>query len=99
LAELARAGAESVVVGGYAVAFHARPRATKDIDVLLRPAPENLERAAQALADFGAPENVVSAIRTMRETDIVYVGQPPLRIDFLIQLDGVDTDGVFTRAV
>lgn len=35
--ELADARAEFVVVGGYAVAFHGHPRATKDIDILLRP--------------------------------------------------------------
>ncbi len=99
LAELARAGAEAVVVGGYAVAFHARPRATKDIDLVLRPTRENLERAARALSEFGAPENVVSAIQTMGDSDIVYLGQPPLRIDFLRQIDGVDTDTLFARAV
>jgi hypothetical protein len=31
LAAFASAGVESVLVGGYAVAYHARPRATKDI--------------------------------------------------------------------
>ena len=37
LEEFERADVEAVVVGGYAVAFHGRPRATKDIDVVLRP--------------------------------------------------------------
>jgi hypothetical protein len=32
LEELARGAVEAVLVGGYAVAFHGRPRATKDID-------------------------------------------------------------------
>ena len=26
-----------LIVGGYAVSFHAQPRATKDIDLLIRP--------------------------------------------------------------
>lgn len=39
LVELARAGADFVVVGGHAVAFHGHVRATKDIDVLVRPTP------------------------------------------------------------
>lgn len=30
------AGAEFVILGGYAVAFHGHPRATKDLDVLVR---------------------------------------------------------------
>ena len=36
LLDLADAGAEFVLVGGYAVAFHGHPRATKDMDVLIR---------------------------------------------------------------
>ena len=36
LLELADAGAEFVLVGGHAVAFHGHPRATKDMDVLIR---------------------------------------------------------------
>ncbi len=35
LAEFARDAVDYVVIGGYAFAFHARPRATKDLDVLL----------------------------------------------------------------
>jgi hypothetical protein len=38
LVELADAGAEFVLVGGHAVAFHGHPRATKDMDVLIRTA-------------------------------------------------------------
>jgi hypothetical protein len=98
LAELAHAGAEAVVVGGYAVAFHARPRATKDIDFVLRPSPENLDRVARALDRFGAPGSVVAAIRSMKASDIVYLGQPPLRIDFMIRIDGVDTQSLFDHA-
>jgi hypothetical protein len=99
LEEFAREGVEHLIVGGYAVAFHARPRATKDLDILLRASPGNLERAAAALARFGAPDNVVSATRSMADADIVYLGQPPLRIDLLRAIDGVDTEGVFARAV
>src|SRR6266700_1697114 len=94
LEEFAREGVEHLIVGGYAVAFHARPRATKDLDILLGGAPENLSRAANALARFGAPRNVVEATRSMGEADIVYLGQPPLRIDLLRTIDGVETTAV-----
>lgn len=40
LIELHDAGAEFVVVGGYAVAYHGHPRATKEIDVLVRADPD-----------------------------------------------------------
>jgi hypothetical protein len=65
LEELGRDAVEFVLVGGYAVAFHGRPRATKDIDIFLVGSPDNLERAAKAVARFGAPPNVVASIRSM----------------------------------
>ena len=55
LVELADAGAEFVLVGGHAVAFHGHPRATKDMDVLIRANENNAERVYRALAAFGAP--------------------------------------------
>lgn len=99
LEAFARESAEAVLVGGYAVAFHARPRATKDIDLLLLGTPENLERAARALAAFGAPPAVVRATRTLGENEVAFMGQPPMRVDLLRSIDGVTTDQVFARAV
>ena len=55
LVELHEAGAAFVVVGGHAVAFHGHPRATKDLDVLVRADPRNAARVYHALAAFGAP--------------------------------------------
>jgi hypothetical protein len=43
-------------IRGYAVIFHGRPRATKDIDLLVAHDTENRARLAQALSTFGAPE-------------------------------------------
>ena len=89
LEELARDAVEFLVVGGYAVAFHGRPRATKDIDILLESSRENLDRAARALTRFGAPEQTVGAIQVMKDSEVVFMGQPPLRVDFLRSIDGV----------
>ena len=44
-----------LVVGAYAVGYHAQPRATKDLDVLIQPAPKNGEAIYRALVEFGAP--------------------------------------------
>ncbi|HWL84278.1 MAG TPA: nucleotidyltransferase [Polyangiaceae bacterium] len=99
LEAFARESVEFAVVGGYAVAFHARPRATKDLDILLDGSPENLERAANALEQFGAPRIVVSSVRSLGETEVVFMGQPPLRIDFLRTIDGVNTTPLLGRSV
>lgn len=90
---------EAVLVGGYAVAFHGRPRATKDIDLVVGGSAENLAAAARALDRFGAPANVVRAVSTLKSTEVVFMGQPPLRIDLLGGIDGVTTDELFERAV
>jgi len=99
LEELARDAVEFLVVGGYAVAFHGRPRATKDIDIFLDGRRENLDRAAHALARFGAPENIVASVRSMADSEIVFLGQPPLRVDFLRSIDGVSSANLFAQSV
>jgi hypothetical protein len=43
-----------IVVGGYAVAAHGFPRATKDIDICPDPSDDNLRRLAKALATLEA---------------------------------------------
>lgn len=55
LVELHDAGAEFVVLGGHALAFHGYPWATQDLDVLVRAEPTNTRRVYRALAAFGAP--------------------------------------------
>jgi hypothetical protein len=79
LEAFARASVDVVLVGAYAVAYHARPRATKYIDLVLRGDPENLERAADALADFGAPR----AVRTIDGVDAatLFANAIPTSID------------------
>ena len=99
LAEFATAAVEYVVIGGYAFGFHVQPRATKDLDVLLEGSRENLERAGRALTRYGAPANVVAAVERLAPDEVAYVGQPPLRIDFLRTIDGVATSEVVQRAV
>ena len=99
LEAFAREGVEAVLVGGYAVAFHAQPRATEDIDLVLAGDAANLERASRALAAFGAPAAVVAATRTLGESEVVFLGQPPMRIDLLRSIDGVEARALFERAV
>lgn len=55
LAALSAEGCEFVVVGAHALAAHGAPRATGDLDVLVRPSLENAVRVYRALVAFGAP--------------------------------------------
>jgi len=100
LAEFANEEVSYAVIGGYAVGHHARPRATKDLDLLVSPSGSNLERVARALEHFGAPPNVVAAVRNLGESEVVYLGVAPVRVDILRSADGIDdVDATLARAV
>jgi len=60
-----------LVVGAYAVSFHARPRFTQDLDVWVDATPENAQRVWSALAAFGAP------VRDVRELERTADPDPP----------------------
>lgn len=94
LVELADAGAEFVVLGGHAVAFHGHPRATKDLDVLVRATPANAARVYRALAAFGAPLSAFAVAEADFATydGVLQIGVPPRRIDLLNRADGISFD-------
>jgi predicted nucleotidyltransferase len=54
LEELDRGGVEFVVIGGVAVGFHGYIRATKDVDVVPSPDPQNLAKLAHVLRALDA---------------------------------------------
>jgi hypothetical protein len=99
LVALNDAGAEYLLVGGHAVAFHAEPRFTKDFDVWVRATPENARRVMAALTAFGAPLRGV-APRDFATPDMVFmIGVPPNRIDVITAIDGVTFDEAWPNRV
>ena len=94
LIELHTAGAEFVVVGGHAVAFHGHPRATKDLDILVRATVRNASRVYQALAAFGAPLETFEVGEADFATyeGVIQIGLPPRRIDILNRATGITFD-------
>ena len=94
LLALSEAGAEFVVLGGHAVAFHGHTRATKDLDVLVRPSGQNAKRVYRALAAFGAPLSAFEVGEADFATydGVLQMGVPPLRIDILNSAAGITFD-------
>jgi hypothetical protein len=94
LLELADAGADFVLLGGHAVAFHGHPRATKDMDVLIRANASNAERVYRALAAFGAPLEAfqVGPADFATYEGVLQIGLPPRRVDILNRADGITFD-------
>jgi len=96
---LKRRGVKSVIVGAHAVAFHARPRYTKDIDVLLEPSRDNAENVVAALTDYGFGSVGVSVSDLDTEGKILQLGFPPNRIDLLTSIDGVSFERAWETRV
>jgi hypothetical protein len=92
LAALSEAGARFLIVGAYAVSFHAEPRATGDLDIWVEATPANAERVMAALRSFGAPLHDLT-IADLANPDVVFqIGVPPRRIDILTSITGVKFD-------
>ena len=89
-AALNAAGAEYLLVGGYALAFHDAPRSTGDLDVWIDPTPENAARVLRALAAFGAPLADLTATDLATPGVVFQMGVRPSRIDVLTSIDGVE---------
>lgn len=81
---------DALVVGSHAMAAYGHLRATKDLDVWVRPSPENARRVFRALAEFGAPLAGVSREDFERPGTVLQIGVAPVRIDLLTTIDGVE---------
>jgi hypothetical protein len=84
LAALEGAEVDFVVIGGFAVGAHGFPRATKDLDIVPDPDPENLARLASVLSALEA------SVLGMEEFSEVEVPQP--------DADGLAMGGNFVLA-
>ncbi len=79
-----------LVVGAYAVTFHAQPRFTKDLDIWVEASAENAARVHRALTSFGAPVSEVT-VEDLANQEMVYqIGVPPNRIDILMGVTGLE---------
>jgi nucleotidyltransferase DUF2204 len=90
LAEFNATGVDYLVVGAHALAAHGHVRATKDLDIWIRPSHDNAPKVLQALASFGAPLHDLTENDLTQPGLIFQVGVPPVRIDLLTSIDGVD---------
>jgi hypothetical protein len=99
LAVFAAHDVDYLVVGGYAVGFHARPRFTKDIDVWVGHSPPNLKRARAALEEFGAPTAMLEQLESALDEDVLWMGVPPVRIDVVKGVPVGDFPACLSRRV
>lgn len=81
---------EYLVVGGYAVALYGYPRATGDMDIWIAISKDNAKKIVEALKDFGFDAPQLKEKLFLKKRKNIRMGNPPLRIEFLTSIDGVE---------
>ena len=99
LQALNHSAVEYLLVGGYAVAYHGYPRTTADIDIWIRVDRENALRTMAALRKFGFGGSDASEQMFLIAGRVVRMGVPPLRIELLTSISGVEFDPCYARRI
>ena len=87
---------EYLVVGAFAVAYHGFPRYTGDLDLFVRPSPDNSRRVLDALSQFGFGGLGIQAADLQCPGRVVQLGVRPNRIDLLTAISGVSFEDAWT---
>jgi hypothetical protein len=88
---------EYLVIGGFAVSVHGYPRTTKDLDVCINKTEENAEKILKILKDFGFGSLNFKMEDFLKDDMIAQLGYPPIRIDILNDLNGIDFNFAFNN--
>jgi uncharacterized nucleotidyltransferase DUF6036 len=88
-----------LIVGGYAVIFHARAACHKDLDILIKADPRNAAAVYAALQEFGAPVRNLGPSDFAQPGFFFRMGRPPQAVDILLDVSGVDFDDAWSRRV
>lgn len=86
-----------MVIGGYAVIHHSRPRYTGDLDLWVDASLENAERVVAALQEFGFPPHAVSTSMITDRKKIIRMGFEPMRLELFTGIPGVEFDDCYER--
>ena len=95
LSELNTGGARYLLVGGYALSFYGRPRATGDLDLWIDSTLPNAETVFRALANYGAPLEGVTPADFAKPGTVLQIGVSPNRVDILTSLTGLTFEGAW----
>jgi hypothetical protein len=90
-----------ILVGGYSVILHGYPRTTGDMDIWVERTREKYERIRQAFLQFGMPVFDMTEDNFLSHPvwDVFTFGNPPVAIDIMVKLQGLDFSAAYDRAV
>jgi len=92
-------GVKYLVIGAYAVSIHAQPRATKDLDILVKADAENAAAVFAALAQFGAPLEGLTPADFAQPGPFFRMGREPIGVDILTTIPGVEFDEAWPHRI
>ena len=92
-------GVRYLIVGGYAVIYHAQPRFTNDIDLFIKADPANAQATYTALAEFGAALQGVRPVDFTERGSFFRFGHIPYGFDILPDIPAVDFDAAWERRI
>ncbi|MGD8342709.1 MAG: hypothetical protein PVH53_03905 [Desulfobacterales bacterium] len=87
------------VIGAFALAFHAHPRYTKDIDILVEASTDNAKKILKVLNEFGFGSLDLNIEDLVTEGNIIQLGYEPVRIDIMTSIKGLDFSKVWREHV
>ncbi|MEX2565885.1 MAG: hypothetical protein WD431_08085 [Cyclobacteriaceae bacterium] len=90
---------EYMVIGAHALAFHGRPRHTGDLDIWIKPTNDNASKLIIVLNDFGFGSLNITEQDFLKNNHVIQLGYPPLRIDILNTISGVEFDEAYQNKV
>jgi hypothetical protein len=88
-----------LIVGGYAVSFHGYPRPTGDLDVWVPMNTDTARRLVAALDKFGFGSAGATEKMFLAPGQVVRLGVPPVRIELLSSISGVEFAACAARRV
>jgi hypothetical protein len=86
-----------LLIGGYAVSYYGFPRYTGDIDFWIRVNEKNVRKIVGALVEFGFASPDLKVENFLKPHSIVRLGNPPLCVEFINTIDGVEFEECFNR--
>ena len=87
------------VIGAFALAFHARPRYTKVMDILIEPTTNNANRLLVALDEFGFGSLNLAVDDFTTQGNIIQLGYEPVRIDIITSIKGLEFADIWRSRV
>lgn len=90
---------EFIIVGAYALAFHGVPRYTGDMDILVKPDPDNAGKVLAALKEFGFGSLDLNESDFQEPDKVVQLGVSPVRVDLITSLTGLSWQQVYAGKV